>query len=124
METRVALITGASSGIGRACATHVAALGVRVYDTSRAAPTGIRLQLNVTDDTSVQRAVDNILQHEGKLDIVVNNAGIAVAGPLELVNTRHPRLRYTAGPATQRAAVWLKRLLPRGLLRGYRLDRG
>lgn len=86
MDTRVGLITGASSGIGRACAAHLAACGVRVYGTSRAPSCGSMLQMDVTDDSSVQSAIDTILQREGRLDIVVNNAGIAIAGPLELTS--------------------------------------
>jgi NAD(P)-dependent dehydrogenase (short-subunit alcohol dehydrogenase family) len=95
MNTRVALITGASSGIGRACATHLAAYGVRVYGTSRTPSEGpcpfAMLQLDVTDDESVQRAIDFILQREGRLDIVVNNAGIALAGPLELTSVEEAK---------------------------------
>ena len=90
MDTRVALITGASSGIGRACATRLAASGLRVYGTSRSAVTGTgsvtMQQMDVTDDQSVQHAVDAVIEREGRLDIVVNNAGIAVAGPLELTS--------------------------------------
>jgi short-subunit dehydrogenase len=85
---RVALITGASSGIGRACASHLAARGLRVYPTSRSPAMGpdpvTMLQMDVTDDQSVQRAVDAVIDGEGRLDVVVNNAGIAVAGLLEL----------------------------------------
>jgi NAD(P)-dependent dehydrogenase (short-subunit alcohol dehydrogenase family) len=95
MENRVALVTGASSGIGRACAEHLAAGGVRVYGTSRIASTVsgpvTKLQLDVTDDASVQRAVDVIQQREGRLDIVVNNAGIAIAGPLELTSVEEAK---------------------------------
>lgn len=90
MDTRVVLIVGASSGIGRACATHLATRGLRVYGTSRSAPTEpgpvAILQMDVTDDESVQHAIDAILRREGRLDIVVNNAGIAIAGPLELTS--------------------------------------
>jgi NAD(P)-dependent dehydrogenase (short-subunit alcohol dehydrogenase family) len=82
---RVVLVTGASSGIGLACATHLAGRGYRVYGTSRRAGTGragtvAMLVADVSDDHSVERAV---LEREGRLDIVVNNAGMGIAGPVE-----------------------------------------
>jgi NAD(P)-dependent dehydrogenase (short-subunit alcohol dehydrogenase family) len=86
MNTRVALITGASSGIGRACAAHLASCGIRVYGTSRNPLDDTLLSMDVTSDDSVQQAIDTVLQREGRLDIVVNNAGIAVAGPVEFTS--------------------------------------
>jgi NAD(P)-dependent dehydrogenase (short-subunit alcohol dehydrogenase family) len=85
---RVVLVTGASSGIGLACATHLAGRGYRVYGTSRQAATGqagsvAMLTADVTDDRSVERAVAAVLEREGRLDVVVNNAGMGIAGPVE-----------------------------------------
>src|SRR5271156_4782727 len=85
---RVVLVTGASSGIGLACATHLAGRGYRVYGTSRRASTGhagsvVMLTADVTDDRSVEQAVAAVLEREGRLDIVVNNAGMGIAGPVE-----------------------------------------
>ncbi len=84
---RVVLVTGASSGIGLACATHLAGRGFRVYGTSRrsvAAPATVTmLTADVTDDRSVEQAVASVLDREGHLDIVVNNAGMGIAGPVE-----------------------------------------
>lgn len=78
-QNRVALVTGASSGIGRACAALLAERGLRVYAASRSSP----LCMDVTDDASVRKAVDEIIRNEGRLDVVVNNAGIAFAGAVE-----------------------------------------
>src|SRR5882757_3289197 len=87
-EKRVVLVTGASSGIGLACATHLAGRGYRVYGTSRRPGGGqeggvAMLVADVTDDHSVQQAVAAVLEREGRLDIVVNNAGMGIAGPVE-----------------------------------------
>jgi NAD(P)-dependent dehydrogenase (short-subunit alcohol dehydrogenase family) len=91
-EETVVLITGASSGIGKACAEHLAQRGYRVFGTSRRAPfpptpplpgQPVMLQMDVTRDESVQHAVDFIVRETGRLDVVVNNAGFGIAGAVE-----------------------------------------
>ena len=85
----VVLVTGVSSGIGQAVARALAAKGFEVFGTSRnpqrTAPIpGVELvQLDVTDDASVTRAVSTVIQRAGRIDILVNNAGIGVLGAAE-----------------------------------------
>jgi NAD(P)-dependent dehydrogenase (short-subunit alcohol dehydrogenase family) len=80
----IALVTGASSGIGQATAERLAKAGYKVYGTSRrGAQAGQRsfamLPLDVTSDDSVAAAVDELLRLEGRIDLLVNNAGFSVA---------------------------------------------
>ena len=89
-DQRVALVTGASSGIGRACAALLAARGLRVYAASRSAP----LHMDVTDDDSVRSTVDEIIRNEGRLDVVVNNAGTALAGAVEDTSVEEARAQF------------------------------
>ena len=86
---RVALVTGASSGIGEAAARALVGAGFTVYGTSRRATPGekrgevVFLPLDVTDDESVADAVREVLDRSGRIDVLVNNAGLGVAGAAE-----------------------------------------
>jgi NAD(P)-dependent dehydrogenase (short-subunit alcohol dehydrogenase family) len=84
MTTKVALVTGASSGIGEATALRLAQAGYAVFGTSRrAAPAGARpfemLTLDVTQDESVEAAVQELMRRAGRIDVLVNNAGFGFA---------------------------------------------
>ncbi|ACT06906.1 short-chain dehydrogenase/reductase SDR [Dickeya chrysanthemi Ech1591] len=77
---RVALVTGASSGIGEATAIKLVAVGYSVYGTSRRGAESSEarfpmLALDVTNDESVENAVAELLRLEGRIDLLVNNAG-------------------------------------------------
>lgn len=96
----VVLITGCSTGIGRALARVCAEAGDRVYatmrDPSKAGDledlAGVTvLALDVDDDESVGKAVDEVHRSAGRLDVVVNNAGIDTLGAIE--DTAFDRLR-------------------------------
>jgi NAD(P)-dependent dehydrogenase (short-subunit alcohol dehydrogenase family) len=84
IDGSIALVTGASSGIGEATATRLAAAGYKVYGTSRRGhPAGQQpfsmLPLDVTQDASVEAVVNGIMRLHGRIDLLVNNAGFGVA---------------------------------------------
>src|SRR5512134_2049376 len=91
MDHRVALVTGASSGIGEATALELLARGFVVYGAARrvermqgiADRGGRVLELDVTDDDSMRAAIDTILAERGRIDVLVNNAGYGSYGALE-----------------------------------------
>ena len=85
--SKVVLITGASSGLGQALAEQLSEMGYQVYGTSRKPQhKGLPFEMvamDVRDEASVHRAIAFIIDKEGRLDAVINNAGIGIAGPLE-----------------------------------------
>jgi len=98
----VALVTGASSGIGRATALRLAALGFTVHAAARRvermsdlANHGIHVEsLDVTDDGSMVTVVDKIVSEHGRIDILVNNAGYGSYGAVEDVPIAEARRQF------------------------------
>jgi NAD(P)-dependent dehydrogenase (short-subunit alcohol dehydrogenase family) len=98
----VVLITGCSSGIGRAAAQHLAARGHTVVATARRltdladlAAAGCRtLPLDVTDEASMRAAVDAIEAAHGRIDVLVNNAGYSQSGAVESVPIARTRAQF------------------------------
>ena len=84
LKGKIVLVTGASSGIGEVTARRLATAGYKVYGTSRrGAQLGQRpfemLPLDVTRDDSVEAAVRDVIGVDGRIDLLVNNAGFGVS---------------------------------------------
>ena len=88
-DPKIILITGASSGIGKATAVYLAQKGHIIYGTSRypgsyPKPNSYTmLQMDVTDNESIQYAVNQIISDRNKIDVLINNAGFGIAGAME-----------------------------------------
>ncbi len=99
---KVALITGASSGIGESAAVQLQKAGYVVYGAARRVDRmkhlqekGIHiLELDITSDSSITNCVDTILKKEGSIDVLVNNAGYGSYGAIEDVPIEEARRQF------------------------------
>jgi short-subunit dehydrogenase len=85
---KVVLITGASSGIGKSTAELLTSKGYKVYGTSRKPKSSSidgyqMVALDVMDVDSIKKAMATIIEKEGRIDVLVNNAGMGITGPVE-----------------------------------------
>ena len=108
IKEKVAVVTGSSSGIGLETALTLARNGFLTYSTMRnlAKSDNIKavadkdhlpiriVQLDVTDDTSVNHAVQSIIKETGRIDILVNNAGYALSGAFEDLSLEEIKNQY------------------------------
>jgi NAD(P)-dependent dehydrogenase (short-subunit alcohol dehydrogenase family) len=86
MTSKVVLVTGASSGIGKECAELLSQSGHKVYRGSRSTEDNLdggRISLDVDSEISVNSAVKRIFEKEGRMDVVVNAAGFGIVGAVE-----------------------------------------
>lgn len=89
MERKVVLVTGASSGIGKSIGMLLASNGYTVYGTTRKLIAHQdfshfeMVQLDVMHQDSVNAAITKIIAQEGRLDVLINNAGVGITGPIE-----------------------------------------
>ena len=100
--TKVILITGASSGIGFDAARTLARQGHRVYAAARRVERMeplkedgvVPVRMDVTDEESMQACVRTILEQEGRIDVLVNNAGYGYFGAIENVSLEEARKQF------------------------------
>ncbi|GHV97557.1 oxidoreductase [Lactobacillus nasalidis] len=102
MEKKVILITGASSGMGYEAAKELAGQGNKVYGAARRVEKmaslkeyGVTpLHLDVTDESSCKETVEEIVQREGRLDVLINNAGYGSYGAIEDVDLTEAKRQF------------------------------
>lgn len=97
--SKVVIITGGSSGIGKSIGEFLHDKGFTVYGTSRN-PEKIEnskiplLALDVRDDQSIHKAIKEVIAKSGRIDVVINNAGVGITGPIEEIPTAEMRNNF------------------------------
>jgi len=94
---KVVFITGISSGFGKSIAEYLSQKGYVIYGTSRKAVEGNDrinvLKVDVIDVVSVKAAVQNVILKEGRIDVLINNAGMGISGPIEFSSVENIKLQ-------------------------------
>ena len=94
---KVCIITGASSGIGRAAAENMLKLGYRVYGISRhggGIDGAVSLCADVTDEQEIIKAVNTVMAESGRIDVLINNAGFGISGAAEFTETEDAERQF------------------------------
>ncbi|MBU3682012.1 MAG: SDR family oxidoreductase [Flavobacterium sp.] len=125
MFQKVVFITGASSGIGKAIGTYLHDKGFRVIGSSRNPenypnPLFPLLAVDVKDPISIKQAIDKIIDDYGVIDVLINNAGVGITGPLEEIPENEIKANFETnffGPiATMKAVLPYMRSKKSGLI--------
>ena len=96
-QKKTALVTGGSSGIGRCTASALSQAGYTVYEFSRRniPIKGVKhMSVDVTDEASVQAAVEQILRERGSIEILVNCAGFGISGAVEFTELKQVKAQF------------------------------
>jgi NAD(P)-dependent dehydrogenase (short-subunit alcohol dehydrogenase family) len=97
--SKIVIITGGSSGIGKSIGEFLQDKGYTVYGTSRN-PENIQnskiplIALDVRDSQSIHRAIGEVIAKSGRIDVVINNAGVGITGPIEEIPTDEMRNNF------------------------------
>ncbi|MGB5553385.1 MAG: SDR family oxidoreductase [Flavobacteriaceae bacterium] len=116
MQRKVILITGGSSGIGKSIGIFLQSKGFTVYGTTRNLDKNTKfdffklLQLDVRNPFSIGKAVSQLILKEGRLDVLINNAGIGITGPIE--ETPHEEILKTFDTNFHGPLHMIKAVLP------------
>ncbi len=97
-KRKVVIVTGASSGIGKIVAEFLQKRGMRVYGISRSISPSENLpfviRADITDDESVHKAINEVLEKEGAIDALINVAGFGIAGSVEDTSIEEAKLQF------------------------------
>ena len=94
---KIVLITGAARGLGRAIADYLFDQGYAVFGTSRHANTSTRFPIvksDVTNEQAVRACVEQVVKEAGRIDVLINNAGLLIYGAVEEISIEEARLQF------------------------------